>query len=219
MKTEFLIIDAYNVIHELGMFPASGMGPGSLGRICGSFLEMLAAQIPLELRKRTTIVFDARSAPPEGFSPSQIIGEMQVLFAIEEPEADDLIEYLIKRHSAPKQLTVVSSDHRLQTAARRRNARTVDSDSWIDSIQEEEPDSDDDVRQTNPRLKHHKLDAAEVEAWMEEFQVDANEIQPDRPPKANQPKTGKHSRQNKQSKGRSSGPFPPGYADDLLDEF
>ncbi|HIQ20593.1 MAG TPA: hypothetical protein EYH34_05055 [Planctomycetes bacterium] len=45
--------------------------------------------------------------------------------------AGDLIEELIRPDTAPRRLTVVSSDHRLQRAARRRRARAADSDVWL----------------------------------------------------------------------------------------
>ena len=53
-----------------------------------------------------------------------------VRFAAQYEEADELIEELIRADSAPRRLVVVSSDHRIQRAARRRRAKAVDSDVW-----------------------------------------------------------------------------------------
>ena len=53
-----------------------------------------------------------------------------VCFAEQYAEADDLIEELIRLDSMLRRLVVVSSDHRLQRAARRRRAKAIDSDVW-----------------------------------------------------------------------------------------
>jgi hypothetical protein len=57
-----------------------------------------------------------------------------VLFAVDYDDADALLEELIARHSAPRKLTVVSSDRRLQRAARRRKARVMDSQAWYEEL-------------------------------------------------------------------------------------
>ena len=49
-------------------------------------------------------------------------------------EADDLLEQIIAAHSVPKSLAVVSSDHRVQTAAKRRGAVSFDSQPWLDDL-------------------------------------------------------------------------------------
>jgi hypothetical protein len=45
-----------------------------------------------------------------------------------------VIEDLIRADSAPRRLTVVSSDHAVQRAARRRRAKGVDSDVWYEEV-------------------------------------------------------------------------------------
>ncbi len=41
---------------------------------------------------------------------------------------------LIASHSAPKKLAVVSSDRRVQAAARRRGSLALDSQQWLDDL-------------------------------------------------------------------------------------
>jgi hypothetical protein len=53
-----------------------------------------------------------------------------VWFAREYPDADSLIEELVDDATSPH-LVVVSSDRRLQAAARRRRARAVGCDEWL----------------------------------------------------------------------------------------
>ncbi len=59
---------------------------------------------------------------------------VSVRFALDYPEADDLLEELIAAHSAPKNLAVVSSDHRVQVAAKRRGCQPFDSQPWLDDL-------------------------------------------------------------------------------------
>ena len=68
---------------------------------------------------QTTIVFDAKQAPP-GLPHQLDHGGITVIFARGYDDADELIEELIASNSTPRRLTVVSSDHRIQRAARRR---------------------------------------------------------------------------------------------------
>ena len=48
-----------------------------------------------------------------------------------------MIEEIVRTHSSPKQLIVVSSDHRLHKAALRRNAQPIDSDVWYDNLEQD----------------------------------------------------------------------------------
>lgn len=129
MAASFLIIDGYNLLHAAGLGRAS-YGPGDLGRKRHELLVRIAAGLPATERARCTVVFDSGEAPPD--QPRRFKhGEITVIFAEPGQEADDLIETLIKQHSAPRQLTVVSSDHRLQTAVQRRRGAAVDSDQFL----------------------------------------------------------------------------------------
>jgi len=132
MPQRFLIIDGYNLLHAAGMARFK-YGPGELEKARHRLLNFLANRLSPRECERTTIVFDAGDAPYE--SPRQSSHEgMTVLFAPAGGDADSLIETLIERHSAPRQVQVVSSDHRLQKAARKRRAKAVDSDVFFADI-------------------------------------------------------------------------------------
>jgi predicted RNA-binding protein with PIN domain len=189
-----LIIDGYNLLHAAGILPEAG-GPGNLERARGALLNFLAESLPLKERKRTVVVFDAGKNAPRGLSRVVMDREMTIRYAAEYEDADTLIEELISGDSSPRTLTVVSSDHRVQRAARRRKARHVDSDRWFGEIlrergQQNQPSPGAD----KPRLP---LAAGEIEFWLDRFQTD---------PKQN----------NDQDIGNS--PFPTGYGEDLLRE-
>ncbi len=127
-----LVIDGYNLMHAIGLLDQR-RGPHVLEKARLALLNTLAESLdPVDL-PHTTVVFDAKDAPrhvPSSFEQRGI----SVRFAAEENEADELIEELIRTASVPRRLTVVSSDHRLQTAARRRRAQAVDSEVWWDAL-------------------------------------------------------------------------------------
>jgi predicted RNA-binding protein with PIN domain len=129
-----LIIDGYNLLHVTGIF-GRGQGPGGFERSRRALLNFLAESIPSHELPRTTVVFDAAEAPP-GLPRKLKHGPMTVHYATEYGSADALIELLVSKHSSPKRLTVVSSDHRLHRAARRRRANAVDSDVWYAALVE-----------------------------------------------------------------------------------
>jgi predicted RNA-binding protein with PIN domain len=162
-----LLIDGYNLLHATGIF-GRGIGPGTLERSRRALLNFLVAAIPEQELPRTTVVFDAKDAPP-GLPRRAHHRGILVCFARSHDEADDLIEELIRKDSAPRRLTVVSSDHRLHRAARRRRATAVDSDVWYDRIRRHAShpkashDHDEDQKPQAP------LSPEDVERWLEAF--------------------------------------------------
>jgi predicted RNA-binding protein with PIN domain len=162
-----LLIDGYNLLHVTGIF-GRGVGPGTLERSRRALLNFLVAAIPDDELAKTTVVFDAKNAPP-GLPRRGHHRGILVCFARSHDEADDLIEELIRKDSAPRRLTVVSSDHRLHRAARRRRATAVDSDVWYDHIRrhashpEPERDNDEDQKPQAP------LSPEDVGRWLEAF--------------------------------------------------
>ncbi len=84
-------------------------------------LNFLAESLSAEEIPRTIVVFDAHDAPP-GLPGTMDHRGLTVRFAVGYEDADSLIEELIRSDSTPRKLVVVSSDHRLQRAARRRRA-------------------------------------------------------------------------------------------------
>jgi len=59
-----------------------------------------------------------------------------------------VLEELIEAEADPRHLTVVSSDHRIQRAARRRKAIFVDSDAWLGELRRRIKATDDAHRNT-----------------------------------------------------------------------
>ena len=132
-----LLIDGYNVVAPVA--PPSHT-PYSrvpdvhwLHRERMQLIQRLVKHLDHDVRSRTCVVFDAANPPPDRPHEFQIEG-IDVRFAVDYPEADDLLEELIASHSAPKNLAVVSSDNRVQAAARRRGSLALDSQDWLDDL-------------------------------------------------------------------------------------
>ena len=62
-----------------------------------------------------------------------------MVFAVANPTADERIDELIRANSDPKRLTVVSSDNQVRASARRRGAKSLTSDEFLDSLDPARP--------------------------------------------------------------------------------
>ncbi len=125
------LVDGYNFLNcsgiEVKNSGAAGLTP--LGAARQALLDFLVKHLTPEEAQETLVVFDAHSPPrplPAEFEYCGIL----VKFAVRYPDADSLLERLINEHTSPRKLTVISSDHRVQRAARRRRAKFVDSEKW-----------------------------------------------------------------------------------------
>lgn len=218
-----LLIDGYNLLNAVGIV-GRGVGPGGLERSRLALLNFLAESLQPEEVVRTTVVFDAADAPP-GLPRVVEHRGLTVRFSAGYEDADALIEELIRAESAPKRLTVVSSDHRLHRAARRRKARAVDSDVWYGQVV-----LGRQARRASSRVASAKPPAPlleeDVARWLRRFGGESDlqrfveeqeagqrprergpvpdETAPDKPPD--------------QEAEPFDSPFPPGYGEDLLEE-
>jgi predicted RNA-binding protein with PIN domain len=165
----FLIIDGYNLMHAWGL-ARQRYGPGDLERLRERFLHQLAGRLSEEDRERTTVVFDAGSEAPTDIATERTYDNMRIVFARKEADADAKIEQLVKAHSAPKQIRVVSSDRRLQTAARRRKGTFITSEEFILELERHPPPSS--TSETSHELitkSSGELTETEIAEWLELF--------------------------------------------------
>lgn len=220
-----LLIDGYNLIFGTNI-ESRGRG-GALQRMRTGLLEFVAARIDRTRYKSIAIVFDAASAPPGLPTYFQEHG-VDVHFARDHESADALLEELIARSTSPGRLTVVSSDHRVQRAAKRRGATAIDSEVWLRKELA--------IANRKPRPVDRKppapLNSIETKAWMEYFgdveiaEAMSIELEIKSPPPKSEPPPPKRRRRNKSAAQKPlsekpydpslANPFPPGYADDLF---
>jgi predicted RNA-binding protein with PIN domain len=172
MTVSYLIIDGYNLMYAAG-FGKRRYGPRGLEKCRNWLLDYLANHLTGRQRARTTIVFDAANAPAD--LPRHIKQNgMEIMYAADWNDADSLIEELISDHSAPRQIRLVSSDHRLQKAARKRRAKFVDSELFIEELEKRGPVTDESGSKTENRKSRSpkysgEVSEAETEAWLKEF--------------------------------------------------
>jgi predicted RNA-binding protein with PIN domain len=158
------LIDGYNLLHAMGIIRGRP-GPTGLEKARLRLLGLLGGTYGEEAGQ-VTIVFDAAGALP-GATEFKDYKGLQVRFAGRRQEADDLIEFLIEHDSAPKKLHVISDDHRIQQAARRRQCIVLgcaDYVDWLDRHRRER-------RQPPPQAggKPERVSEAESQRWLREF--------------------------------------------------
>jgi predicted RNA-binding protein with PIN domain len=183
-----LLIDGYNLLHVTNIFGDPGSGT-ALHRTREKFLNFLAAALDERQRREATIVFDAAGAPP-GLPRTIMHNGITVHFARQHSDADEMIEELIDATRAPRALLVVSSDHRVQRAARRRGATTVDSEAWYAEL---EAARREHAAQNQLPKPAEGPTPEETAYWVDQFADSASDDEP-------------------------AGPFPPGYGDDVIEE-
>jgi len=128
-----IIIDAYNLIFQCGLQPKNLDSPLALHRTRQRLIKELSDRIEESQRHEVMLVFDAKN--PRGYStPDLNANGFKIAFAKEYEDADAMVIELLQKHSQPRQLTIVSGDHRIQTAATRRDAKAIDSDVWFDNL-------------------------------------------------------------------------------------
>lgn len=164
------LIDGYNLMYAVGLLGRK-LKPDGFRKVRLRFLnDLVAALDPVEAHQ-TTVVFDA--ADPPHHVPHEVRHKgLTVLFAVDDESADERIEWLIAHHSAPKTLTVVSSDHRLRVAASRRKARAVTADDFWTELEDRRrrrPSEAPPPLSAEERARHQGLSAEEADFWLEAF--------------------------------------------------
>lgn len=209
-----VLIDGYNLLHATDLF-GTGRSAGTLQGSREALLGYLANTLSASERRTTTIVFDAAGAPP-GLPKLVHHEHLTVRYARGYADADALLEEMIEDHRAPRGLLVVSSDHRVQRAARRRGSKYTDSDTWFRQLITR--------RQAAHGLSRDRsTSGGSVEYWVRQFDSDElrqleNELRSTKSPSLTSKTTKRPPPAPPTAEGTFENPFPPGYADDLLDD-
>ncbi|MEZ6134930.1 MAG: NYN domain-containing protein [Pirellulaceae bacterium] len=120
------------------------------------------------------MVYD--TSQPSELTESSVPSKLgiEIRYATEHDEADDLIEELIRRHPQPKRLRVISSDARIRRCARAKRAKSIDSDSFLQYLEHQPPRSPaqlsvPEVADDCTIVDHDALPSTEVDYWLREF--------------------------------------------------
>lgn len=223
------IIDGYNLIFQCGLQTRSATDD-MLRKARQRMIHEILAGVSKAVAKRITIVFDAAERPLLAKGNAETISGMKIFYADQYDDADSMIEHLIAKHSVPRKLTVVSSDHRLHKAALRRKAIPIDSDLWFDQLEarklNEPPRRSGQGGQVNSSAGNSSEDLASID-WQAELgtdDVDIAKIQaqlesegaaPSEEPNEERVEEGCEPEPEIEA---PFNPFPPGYGEDLLED-
>ena len=165
------LIDGYNLMYAAGI-DGGGRGPGGLERSRFALIRFIAGALSDAERGLSTIVFDAAGAPP-GLPSTFVIDGLQVRFAKGYDDADALLEEMIAADHSPRKLTVVSSDHRVQRAAKRRRAIALDSDVWYEGVLRARNESQSQAKAIEPAKPEGFVRDDELQFWLDRIVGDA----------------------------------------------
>lgn len=220
-----VIIDGYNLLYAEGIYGVDNP-TGTLEDARDALIDWILDTLPSDTVKRTILTFDAKNPPPN--LPRQFNHSgLTVHFAAEFEEADDLIGEYIEAHTSPSQLTVVSSDHRVQRMAHRRDATAVDSNVWFRQMTRSAFDRSrsDRIDTSKPNVP---LNSYDVGKWIKVFGLEgdaellfSDEELGDLPPikrKQSQPKNTPEIAQQKQPDRVNKKPSPDITCDNKIND-
>jgi len=153
-----LIIDGHNLLYSIHKVEEDSevISDVGLSRIIDRYLKLTG--------QKGEIVFDGTG--PRDKVIFDRMDAVEVLFAGMGTDADTVIEGKVKAHTAPKRLTIVSSDRRLRRAARARKATSVKSEDFWNSVQKQLSRK---RPKREPAAKRHGLSESETKQWLELF--------------------------------------------------
>ncbi len=152
------IIDGHNLLHSIREVDegSESISDVQLCRIVGRYLKLIS--------EKGEIIFDGTGQRDKsGFDN---ISNLEVFFAGLNTDTDTVIEDKIKANTAPKRLTIVSSDRRLRKAAQARKATAVKSELFWSNLQKQ-LSRKKGIRE--PAAKRQGLTESETKQWLEFF--------------------------------------------------
>ena len=133
----------------------------ALCRILDSFFRQISPR-----RVIAEIIFDGPG--PLNKQEFEAINNLDVTFSGRSCDCDTIIENRILASTAPKQLTIVSTDRRLRGAAEARKANPVKSEDFWDQVKKQ---LSRPRKSKEPAGKRKGLTQSETELWLREFGI------------------------------------------------
>jgi predicted RNA-binding protein with PIN domain len=161
-----LLVDAYNVMHATMPPSLAGLDEAGLCRALGR--SPWAGD-------RIVVVCDG-VAKPLGVNESPD-PRVDLVFSGPRRSADDVIIAMIDADTAPRRLTVVSTDREIRRAARRRRATSLTAEQFIQLLAAARSGGSSSRADEPPPAG--PLDEAEVERWLRRFGVDEDALHED----------------------------------------
>jgi predicted RNA-binding protein with PIN domain len=155
------LIDGNNLMHaaaERGL-PADRLG------LCEVLAELL-----LRAGERVAVIFDG---PEPSASEARAIDRTGIEVAYSgHKAADRLILAAIGADTAPRRLTVVSTDREIRSAARKRRCRCVTSEDFAVELRRSRNGDPPSDKSSEPDEKRQGLSEEQTRKWLEEFGFD-----------------------------------------------
>jgi len=153
-----IIIDGHNLLHSIHKVDEGyeSVSDVQLCWIVSRYLKLTG--------ERGEIIFDGTG--PRDKSGFDNISNLEVFFAGQGSDTDTVIEDKIKASTAPKRLTIVSSDRRLRKAAQARKSAVIKSEDFWNNLQKRFR------RKKTPKEPIEKrlgLTESETEQWLKFF--------------------------------------------------
>lgn len=156
-----IIIDGHNLLHSIVKTSDDSSSINDL-QLCWILSRYMKAA-----GETGEIIFDGTG--PRDKTPFDNIANLEVFFAGLGNDADTVIEDKIKANTAPKRLSIISSDRRLRDAARTRKATAIKSEVFWDNLQKQ-------LRQKKPvkepEAKRSGLTESETRQWLDIFGIE-----------------------------------------------
>jgi predicted RNA-binding protein with PIN domain len=156
-----VIIDGYNLLRSIQKSDeqAELTNEIQLCRVVGRYLKITG--------QTGEIIFDGTG--PSGKFEFEDISNLETFFVGLSTDADTVIENKIQASTAPKQLTIVSSDRRLRDAARKRKATLVKSQVFWNKLQRQLSRKS---KIKEPAAKRLGLTESETKQWLKFFDLE-----------------------------------------------
>lgn len=159
------LVDGYNLYHAATRFSTDWAGLVPL-KLCD-----LIAEDMQRLRDAAIVVFDG-TRPRDQVTRIEPEGFVKLAYSGPYQEADDVIEDLIRRNSAPRRLIIVTSDRRIHKAARKRRAKSIKAQDYLLALirraSAPQPPKD-------PPEKRLGVPPGQLNQWLDLFDIDPNE--------------------------------------------
>ncbi len=154
-----LIIDGYNLLWSIqNVEEQTSITDIALCRILDGYFG--------KVRQNAEIIFDGTGPPNK--TEFDGIRNLAVAFSGRSCDCDTIIEQKILASTAPKLLTIVSTDRRLRNAASARKANSVKSEEFWDEVKKrlsrQKPGKE-------PSGKRSGLTESETELWLKTFGI------------------------------------------------
>ncbi|RMD61237.1 MAG: hypothetical protein D6824_08285 [Planctomycetota bacterium] len=159
-----VLVDAYNVLHVTGVLPPALAGPS---------VEDLARYIAASRWARREVILICDGGPQERSTSHRPVQGVEIRYAGAGKDADSLIIALIRAHSAPRRLLVVSSDQAIVRVARRRRAHTLSSAAFLEKLAD---DLRTPAKPAGPAKPRAPLTPPAVDAWLDDLGLSGDPI-------------------------------------------